>query len=439
MYKPIELEALLEAYKSMSSEIELEPVCKKVLEIVMEHSGATSGTLFLKEEEDFYIASQIKDKERITQPAEEEFLGKLLYYMSNSREPLVLHPLCKSGTFESEPFIQENNTLSILALPLLHKASLIGILYLENNVCSQAFTKRILFFTTSLASHAANSIYNAKLFHELNAKVMHRTDELEKANTNLEKANHELESEGRKRMELLSNISHDLKNPLTSLHGYIEAMLDGIVISPEKQRTYLKRSKEKLASLNRLIEDLFMLSQLQYGDMSLVKEIVSIEKVFNYLCNQHEWDIKHHGLNFIRHIPIMNNNMYPLVEVDIGRLEQVFTNIVSNSLKHTESGAIIINLRIKEDFVVFEINDSGTGIPSDEIDNIFNRAFTGKSNGTLAGHGLGLSISKEIILHHKGEIWAESVLGKGTTIFFSLPILTLEKTILDEMKKTGDI
>lgn len=435
----IDLEALIKATRALSSEILLETLTKKVLEAVIEHAGATSGILFLVEGEELTVANSYIYEKEVEKP--DKIIGqyptRLIQYVQKSEETLILHHASNEGLFKKEPYIQENNVLSIMAIPLLHQGTQIGILYLENNMLTHAFTEKEILLTSTIASQAAISIQNAQLYMQLEEKVKRRTVELENVNNSLEKANQELEKAEKTRMELLSNISHDLRNPITSIQGYIEAMLDGIVISPEKQILYLQRSKEKLTSLNRLIEDLFELSKLQYGNMTFVKEIVSVEKVFNYLCKQHEWDIRKHGLDFRRHLPKPARNLYPLVEVDVGRIEQVFANIIANALRHTVEGKIVITLHMKYNEVIFEIADTGKGIPSDEIEKIFERSYTGKTNSSSNGNGLGLSISKEIILHHKGDIWAESILGKGTSIFFTIPILNVENTLLAEMEEQG--
>lgn len=432
----IDLEALLKASTTISSEIVLEVLVDKIMEIMIENAGATNGYLYLIDDEELCLINGIgRSEKRTLHEAEDHAPMQLLHYVQKSKEPLILQHASEEGLFKQDPYIQKNKVSSIICFPLLQQNKLVGILYLENHLLSHAFSEKNLVVLSTLASQAAISIQNARLYNRLEQKVKSRTIELEEVNISLEKANQELENAEKERMKLLSNISHDLRNPLTSIQGYIEAMLDGIVISPEKQMTYLQRSKEKLHALNRLIEDLFELSRLQYGNMSFVKEIVSVERVFHHLCDQHEWDIKQHGLAFSRSIDPPSNNFYPMIEVDIGRIEQVFTNIISNSLKYTIQGEITAHLHIGDTYVLFRISDTGEGIASDEIDHIFERSFSGTSSISISGNGLGLSISKEIILHHQGEIWAESTRGQGTTTFFTIPILPVEPTILNDLEE----
>lgn len=427
----LDLEAVLKSSQALSSEIVFDTLVQKVMNIVIENAGATTGYLLIKEGNELRLAN-------LPEANKAGKLKKLLpmqiiQYVKKSHEPIILHEACVEGLFKTDPYLQERQVMSLMTIPLLHQRTLIGILYLENHLLPYAFTERDLLLLSTIASQAAISIQNAMLYLNLEEKVKERTVELEIVNKSLAEANVELANAQKARMELLSNISHDLRNPITSIQGYIEAMLDGIVISPEKQLTYLKRSKDKLASLNRLIQDLFELSKLQYGNMTFVTEIVSVEKLFHHLCDQHEWDVKHEGLVFKRSLLEKKDLSHLYVDVDVTRIEQVMTNIVSNALKHTVEGSIAFTLKCDNRYVIFAITDTGLGISHTELEKVFERSYTGNTSPFMAGSGLGLSISKEIIEHHKGNIWAESVQGKGTTIFFTLPIVKLEDETTQEM------
>ncbi|PAE22495.1 hypothetical protein CHH80_00590 [Bacillus sp. 7504-2] len=431
----LDLEAVLKSSQTLSSEIVFDNLVQKVMNIVIENAGATTGYLLLKKGKELRLANL---PEEMKAEKQKKLLPmQIIQYVQKSHESIILHEACVEGLFKMDSYIQEKQVMSLMTIPLLHQRKLIGILYLENHLLPYAFTERDLLLLSTIASQAAISIQNALLYMNLEEKVKERTEKLEIVNKSLEETNAELADAQKARMELLSNISHDLRNPITSIQGYIEAMLDGVVISPEKQLTYLKRSKDKLASLNRLIEDLFELSKLQFGNMTFVTEIVNVEKLFHYLCDQHEWDVKHEGLAFKRSV-LEEKGLSPLyVDVDVARIEQVVTNIVSNALKHTMEGSIAFALKRDNHYVTFAITDTGMGISHSELEKVFERSYTGNTNPFMAGNGLGLSISKEIIQHHKGNIWAESVQGEGTTIFFTLPIVELEDETIEEIALMG--
>ncbi|WP_019155636.1 AAA family ATPase [Robertmurraya massiliosenegalensis] len=432
----IDLEAVIKTSQALSGEIVLENLIEKVMEIVLKNAGATKGILWLQDGEELTIVSPPEvSNEKLKA---ENLPMQIIQYVESSLEPVILNQACVEGLFKEDTYIQTKKVMSLMTIPLLHQSRLLGILYIENHLLPYAFTERDLLLISTIASQAAISIQNAFLYMSLEEKVKARTEELEMVNKNLEKANEELADAERVRMELLSNISHDLRNPLTSIQGYIEAMLDGIVISPDKQMTYLKRSKEKLTGLNRLIQDLFELSKLQYGNMTFLKEIVNIKKLFYHLCDQHEWDIRQKGLKFKSSIEESEDLSQSLVDVDVGRIEQVVTNIVSNAIKHTNEGSISMSLHKEQSQVIFSIIDTGIGISAKDLERIFERSFTGQMTSSITGNGLGLSISKEIIHHHDGVIWAESTQGEGTTIFFTLPIVELEIETSEEMEAINE-
>lgn len=430
----IDLELLLKSSRILSSEIILETLIEKLMEIVFGNVGVTKGYLYVIESKQLFLLNGDEIRcSPILKSTEEEAPIQLLQYIQRNQEPLILHHECEEGMFKNDLYVQKNRINSIICNPLLNQDFLVGIIYFENNLKSHAFTEKDLLLISVLASQAAISIQNALLYINLERKLKEKTAELEKVNLNLEKANKELANAEKTRMELIANISHDLRNPLTSIQGYIEAMLDGVLISPDKQITYLQRSKEKIYALNRLIHHLYELSKLQYGTSPIVKEIVIAEKLFHFLCDLHEEEIKQHGLFFSRTIIQPQDEMNPLVEIDTRKIEQVFSTIISNSLRSTDEGEIAAKLHIDESKITVEISDTGEGIASSEVDMIFERSYIGTTKTSSAAYGLGLSICKEIILHHQGEIWAESFQGKGTTICFSIPILSLESALLAEL------
>ncbi|SDZ65597.1 Predicted ATPase [Evansella caseinilytica] len=430
--KMIDLESLFQASRVISSEIRLDRLIAEMLKIVIEYAGAEKGYLFLQEEGELYLASPASGEQPGIQrfplhEAKHQAAVQVVRFAARSKEHIVLDHAHHDGLFQNDFYINKHETKSVLCLPILLQRELIGVLYLENSLVTHAFTDDKIYLISLLAYQAAVSIQNAQVFSLLEEKVKRRTGELETANRQLEKANAELARAAQLRKELLSNISHDLLTPIASVQGFIEGMLEGVFDTSEMQTVYLKRSKERLRALTRLIEDLFDLTQLESGSLRFAKEAVAVDQLFTYLCNQTELDIKCRGLQFHRQIVAAEptgDSDYPLVEADIGRIDQVFTNIVSNSLKYTEKGAISARLHVAatRDVVTFEISDTGIGMTEEELAKIFERTYTNRKNAHFSGHGLGLAISKEIIYQHQGDIWAESNPGKGTSIFFTLPV-----------------
>lgn len=433
----IDANAIVRSAQAISKEIQFEELIVTMMTIILENAGAERGYLFLMQEDRLELAIK-RDLDRSFVPEHpcpvnelgDEIPLRLIRYISKTMEAVVLEDASTNGLFTEDPYIKLNKPKSVLSCPISYQNQLIGLLYLENNLITHAFTKERIQILSMLSSQAAISIENAKLYATLEEKVKERTSDLEFAISSLADANKQLENEEMNRRDLLSNISHDLRTPITSIQGYIESIIDGIVDTPDKQLIYLKRSKERIQSLNRLIQDLFDLSQLTGGKINFSKENVAADKLFQHLCTQYEWDITKHDLDFIVTIP--DQKLFPLVHVDIGRIDQVFSNLISNALKYTKAGKIHLQLiaEIEADHVIFAVHDSGSGIEPEELETIFARSYTKRGEATKEGHGLGLAISKEIIANHGGRIWAESEIGNGTSIYFTLPAVKLEEDVL---------
>jgi len=297
---------------------------------------------------------------------------------------------------------------------------------------THAFTKERIQLLNVLSTQAAISLENALLYRDLEKKVKERTAQLEFAYEDLEKANLDLARSEEMRRKFLSNISHDLRSPITSAQGYMEAILEGIITKEEDKKLYIERSHQRLLMLNRMIDDLFELTKLESRGMSFHMEYIPSDQLIEYLRKQFEHDVVNANLRFsVQMDPPSNNEEYPLLEVDIRRMEQVIQNLISNALKNTFVGGITLQHKVDLDRkeAIFILSDTGIGISADELPLIFERFYT-KSIERNDGHGLGLSICKEIIHYHRGEISVESEEGRGTSFTIRLPIFELEEEVL---------
>ena len=273
---------------------------------------------------------------------------------------------------------------------------------------------------------------------DLESKVNERTRTLVEFNKYLTLANNELFRMETSRRHLLSNISHDLRTPITSIQGYIEAFLDGVVVDPVQQKKYLQLIHSKTLGLNRLIKDLFELSQLEAGQISFSLQTINIHQLMNDVAEKYETDIHSAGLTFTLQSLIAGSSAKTCVLVDPDRIDQVFSNLIFNALRFTPAEGLItvsyeeINSAetsfsvnpspIQE--ILIKVKDTGSGIAEDKLPYIFDRFYkeSDTRNTSIGGSGLGLAISKEIILSHGGRIWAESTPGEGSTFCFTLPV-----------------
>jgi len=236
------------------------------------------------------------------------------------------------------------------------------------------------------------------------------------------------------RKKLLSYITHDLRMPLSSMLGYVELVQDGI--KPEQNEQYLKYIQENTIRITRMIEDLSFLSHLETGQISYRMEPVSVLQFLRGFYEQYELVVRDAGVDFILDMGDMEDQRpnFPIIEADAYRLEQALFNLLSNALKFTPNGGLI-RITLTEDrmndahYVVIGIQDSGTGIPSDQLEQIFERNYRYHRLGAkreMEGSGLGLAICREIIQAHGGAVRAESDGETGAALYVSLPCLLNE-------------
>ncbi|WP_203364005.1 cell wall metabolism sensor histidine kinase WalK [Bacillus sp. REN10] len=221
------------------------------------------------------------------------------------------------------------------------------------------------------------------------------------------------------RREFVANVSHELRTPLTTMRSYLEALADGAWQDPDIAPHFLEVTQTETERMIRLVNDLLQLSKFDSRDFQLTKKEVNFTRFYNRIIDRFEMT-KAQDVTFKRELP-----KYPMyVEIDTDKLTQVLDNIISNALKYSpEGGQLTFKVEEQSNAIVVSVSDQGMGIPKKNLERIFERFYRVDRARTrkMGGTGLGLAIAKEIVTAHDGDIWATSVEGKGTTIFFSLP------------------
>ena len=219
--------------------------------------------------------------------------------------------------------------------------------------------------------------------------------------------------------ELISNISHDLKTPITSIKGYVEGIMDGVADTPEKQDKYLKTIYNKACDMQKLINELTMYSNVENNRIKYNFHRINLSDYFGDCIEEVGLDLENKGI-----VLDYSNLVDPgtLVVADPEQLRKVINNIISNSVKYMDKMAKRIDIRILDevDAIRVEIEDNGRGIATKDLSRIFDRFYrTDASRNSLqGGSGIGLSIVKKIIEDHGGYIWATSKEGEGTCMHF---------------------
>lgn len=239
------------------------------------------------------------------------------------------------------------------------------------------------------------------------------------------------------RKELIENISHELRTPITLIQGYIESMLNE-VIPPSSIQSYLKVVHSKIRMLNTLLEDLIQVSHFTSQTLDYKFYERDADEYFRAIITQSDFQVTRSGKAFISEIKLKENLV---VILDPSRIEQVVSNLINNSIRHTpDGGAISIDctcykngdsvssdasLTIPDGEIIFTVADTGDGIHPDDLPHIFERKFQGRNKlgAPQNNHnaGLGLFISLQIIKQHSGRMWAENNAAGGAQISFSIP------------------
>ena len=219
--------------------------------------------------------------------------------------------------------------------------------------------------------------------------------------------------------ELISNISHDLKTPITAIKGYVEGIMDGVADTPEKMDRYIKTIYNKANEMDLLINELTLYSKIDTNRIPYNFTTISAQQYFIDCAEDLYMELDSKGVRFEFRNYMEEDSK---VIVDPEQLRRVINNIISNSLKYMdkEQGIITMNVRDVGDFIQVELGDNGKGIAAKDLPNIFDRFYRtdASRNSSKGGSGIGLSIVKKIVEEHGGKIWATSEEGVGTTMYF---------------------
>ena len=303
--------------------------------------------------------------------------------------------------------IEPGNTLhSLLALPISTQVKNFGVLVLGAVHGPTHFTETDQSFLKIIADLIARSIERA-------------LRESEKA------LNLETEQVTQMRAEALAVLSHEMRTPLAAIKGYSTALLlEEVHWSDEKQKEFLRFIDEECDNLQVMVTDILDSSLIDFGQFTLEYQPVRLEKVAAETAEdmQRRSDLHKLVVDFPKD--------FPIVDADPLRIRQIIRNIIDNSIKYSpDGGLIVIRGEVRLSYVVVSISDQGVGISPEDLIPLFDKYFRVKSptGYYVPGTGLGLPVARALVEEHKGRIWAESKVGEGTTLFFSIPLTQTEK------------
>ncbi len=221
--------------------------------------------------------------------------------------------------------------------------------------------------------------------------------------------------------ELISNISHDLKTPITAVKGYVEGIMDGVADTPEKMDRYVKTIYNKTNEMDHLINELTFYSKIDTNRIPYTFSKLQVEDYFSDCAEEVGLELETRGIELV-YANYVESDVQVIADGE--QIRRVIHNIISNAIKYMDKPKGIIQIRVKDvgDFIQVEIEDNGKGIAAKDLPSIFDRFYRTdvSRNSSKGGSGIGLSIVKKILEDHGGKVWATSRMGIGTIMYFVL-------------------
>ena len=323
----------------------------------------------------------------------------------------ILQPDNKTESYTPpEVYSPEEDFLRNVNTAALASAGIAGLFALAlGSLLARNLTKPIRELTA-----VTQTMADGKLGQQVEVRTK---DEIGELATSFNQMSHDLADASRQRKQMTADIAHDLRTPLTVLRGYTEGLKKGSLPGSEKLFNIMH---EEVILLQHLVEDLRTLSLADAGELTLNKRAIDPKALLERTGLAYIMQAEEKGLQLRVEAPA---NL-PAIFVDGERMTQVLNNLVSNALRYTNSGEIVLSGTAVSDEIELRITDSGVGIAADELPHIFNRFYRAdqsRHRTVDSTSGLGLAIAKAIVEAHEGKITAVSTPGEGTTFIISLP------------------
>jgi len=308
-----------------------------------------------------------------------------------------------------------------LAIPLKTEKEIVGVLLLGEKSSGDMYSQQDLNVLEIIAPEIAVAIENAKSYEEINRFNVTLRQEVKHATYRLKEKNTQLMELDKAKDEFISMASHQLRTPLTAIKGYLSMLLEGdagdIKVS---QYDFINEAYSGANRMVGLINDLLNVSRMETGRFFLEPKEVDIERVVEEEVKQLQNGAKTKGL----YLKIEAKGRIPHIWADETKIRQVVMNFMDNAIYYTNTGGVTVVLSHDKDNFIYEVKDTGIGVPSAQKEHMFEKFFRADNARTARpdGTGLGIYLAKRVVLDHGGEIIFESVEGKGSTFGFKFPL-----------------
>ncbi|MGB3404217.1 MAG: ATP-binding protein, partial [Microcoleaceae cyanobacterium] len=473
----LDISAAIKASQTLSGEIELEALLTQLMHIVLENAGADKAGLILNNDGVWEVVAQCIQQDCQLSPTplyQSQMLPlSIVRKVQRSQKTIIINQVAKDKRFASDNYLMQQQPKSLFCTPILNQGRLIGILYLENNLTTGAFTTQRIEVLNLLCSQAAISIENARLYRksiDYAKKLEGTVQQLQQTQQQLQNSFEELQNAQLQLVQsekmsalgnLMAGVAHEINNPVGFIAGnlqpaqdYVQDLLGLIDLYQQK---YPEPDEEIEAEIEEMDlefvrEDLPELISSMAAGTNRIAHISNSLRSFSRTDTERQvlFDV-HEGLDstllILKHrlkanekrpeieIVCEYDNKLPEINCFPGQLNQVFMNLIANgidALDESNSGRsfeeitanpnrITIQTKVTSEGIMIGIGDNGKGMPEEVKNRIFEQGFTTKGVGK--GTGLGLAIARQIVAEkHHGSLKVDSQVGKGTEFCISLPI-----------------
>ncbi|MFQ5611419.1 MAG: GAF domain-containing protein [Anaerolineae bacterium] len=401
-----ELETVAQVSTAASTILEADELLQTVVDLTKTSFGLYHAQVYLLNPEHKTLSLKASAGEvgqqlmarRLAIPLDWE--QSLVAHAARTRQALILNDVRDSPEFLPSRLLP--NTRAEMAVPMIVGNRVLGVLDVQSDATNR-FTAEDVRIQTILAAQIAVALENARRFEKERQTAL------------------QLREMDRLKSEFLTNMSHELRTPLNSIIGFSEVLLGGLDGDlSENALADVAAIHTSGQHLLNLINDILDLAKIEAGKMELRRNPLTVAEVMTTIRATANSLIKDKPVDLI--IPDFSH--LPPFNADSIRIKQIVLNLVSNAIKFTDKGYVAINVVQEKSLLIFSVEDTGSGIPRPDLDNIFERfhQVDGSTTRKAGGTGLGLTITRHLVELHGGRIWVESQEGKGSTFYFSIPL-----------------
>lgn len=408
----LDINYLMKSALALSAEIDLDQLTQKIMNVVLESSGAQHGYLLIKEGGELLIAAEnhigkknFHYRRNANLKQSRSLCHAIVYYVMRTRNKVLLNDAMAEGEFQNSPEVLNLGLRSVLCLPIIKQTELIGLLYLENRLSAGVFTAEKTDMTELLTAQAAISLENARLLEETRRAYRQLQDNQE----------HMLQMEKLSALgTLVGGVAHEINNPLMGVMNFVE--FAAARCEDGKSKEVLDQALQQIHRIKKIVSNMLVFVR----GKSTKSESCSVPEIIKQSLLLLEGELRKAGIQ----VEVDAVEDLPPILCSADGLQQVLVNLIINArdaLADTQAPTIKITAKRSDNMLELIVSDNGPGVSTEMQSKIFDPFFTTKPPGK--GTGLGLSVTRRIVQDASGSIRVESLLGQGCRLRLKFPLI----------------